>query len=71
MTVDDKDRVWYVETGLHPNRLVGFDTKGKEVISITTIKSGGRSVRNMVYHQPTQIIWFGTDTNTIARATLP
>jgi len=71
MTVDDKDRVWFVETGLHPNRLVGFDTTTKQVISITNIKSGGESVRHMVYHQPTQTIWFGTDANTIGRATLP
>jgi len=71
MTVGDKDRVWFVETALHPNRLVGFDTKTQEVISITNIESGGGTVRHMVYHQPTQTIWFGTDTNTIARATLP
>jgi virginiamycin B lyase len=71
MTVDDKDRVWFVETGLHPNRLVGFDTTTQEVISITNIKSGGGTVRHMVYHQPTQTIWFGTDANTIGRATLP
>jgi virginiamycin B lyase len=71
MTVDDKDRVWFVETGLHPNRLVGFDTNAKHVISITNIKSGGGTVRHMVYHQPTQTIWFGTDANTIGRATLP
>jgi len=71
MTVDEKDRVWYVETGLYPNRLVGFDTTAKEVISVTNIKSGGGTVRHMVYHQPTQTIWFGTDANTIGRATLP
>jgi len=71
MAVDDQDRVWFVETGLFPNRLVGFETRTQKVISITTIKSGGGTVRHMVYHQPTQTIWFGTDTNTIARATLP
>ena len=71
MTVDDQDRIWFVETGLHPNRLVGFDTKTKQVISITNIKSGGGTVRHMFYHQPTQTIWFGTDANTIARVTLP
>jgi len=71
MTVDDKGRVWYVETGLYPNRLVGFDTKTQEVISITNIKSGGGTVRHMVYHQPTQTIWFGTDANTIGRAKIP
>jgi virginiamycin B lyase len=71
MTVDDKDRMWFVETGLHPNRLVGFDTITQKVISMTNIKSGGGSVRHMVYHQPTQTIWFGTDANTIGRAKIP
>ncbi len=71
MAVDDKDRVWFVETGVYPNRLVGFDTKAEQVMSITRIESGGGSVRHMVYHQATQTVWFGTDANTIGRATLP
>jgi len=71
MTVDDQDRVWFVETGSFPNRLVGFDTRTKTVISITNIESGGGTVRHMVYHQPTQTIWFGTDANTIGRVALP
>ena len=71
MAIDNQDRVWYVETGVYPNRLVGFDTKAKRVISITNIQSGGGTVRHMVYHQPTHTIWFGTDANTLARVTLP
>jgi virginiamycin B lyase len=69
MAVDDRDRVWYVETGVQPNRLVAFDPKKGEVVSITPIaKSGGGSVRHMVYHAPTKSIWFGTDAGTIGRA---
>jgi len=71
MAVDNQDRIWFVETGATPNRLVGFDTRTGKVISITDIKSGGGTVRHMMYHQPTHTLWFGTDTNTIARATLP
>ena len=71
MTVDDQDRVWFVETGSFPNRLVGFDTKKNTFISITEIKSGGGTVRHMVFHQPTKTIWFGTDANTIGRARVP
>ena len=71
MTADDQDRVWFVETGSFPNRLVGFDTKTKKVISITGIKSGAGTVRHMVFHQPTKTIWFGTDANTIGRAKVP
>ncbi len=69
MAVDDRDRTWYVETGVQPNRLVGFDAKKGQVVSITPIaKSGGLTVRHMYYHQPTKSIWFGTDAGTIARA---
>lgn len=71
MASDNQDRIWYVETGVHPNRLVGFDTKTRKVISLTSIPSGGGTVRHMVYHPPTQTIWFGTDANTIGRAQLP
>ena len=69
MAVDDRDRVWYVETGVQPNRLIGFDAKKGEVVSVTPIaQSGGLTVRHMVYHAPTKSIWFGTDAGTIARA---
>lgn len=71
MTVDEQDRVWFVETGSHPNRLVGFDTRKRTVISLTDIPSGGGTVRHMVYHHPTRTIWFGTDANTIGRAKIP
>ena len=69
MAVDDRDRVWYVETGVQPNRLVAFDPKKGQVVSITPVgKSGGLTVRHMVYHAPTKSIWFGTDAGTIGRA---
>ena len=69
MTVDDRDRIWYVETGVQPNRLIGFDPKQGKVFSITPIaQSGGLTVRHMIYHAPTKSIWFGTDANTIGQA---
>ncbi len=73
MAVDDRDRVWFFETGPRgsPNRLVGFDTKTLEFFSTTELESGGGTVRHMVYHEPTRSIWFGTDTNTIGRAQIP
>jgi virginiamycin B lyase len=69
--VDAKDRVWYVETGMQPNRFIGFDTTTEQFISTTEVPSGGGSVRHMVYHRPTNTIWFGTDTHTIGRAIVP
>lgn len=71
MTVDDKDRLWFVETGLSPNTLVGFDPKTEQFFSVTPIKSGAGAVRHMVFHAPTRTIWFGTDENTIGRAVIP
>ena len=71
MAIDDRDRLWFVETGAEPNRLVGYDPGADSVIAIAPIPSGGGSVRHMVFHEPTRSIWFGTDANTIGRARLP
>jgi virginiamycin B lyase len=73
MVVDERDRIWYVETGVAPNQLVGFDTKTRQVVSTTPIPSNGatrNTVRHMIYHAPTKSIWFGTDAGTIGRARL-
>lgn len=72
MAQDDRGRLWLVETGVQPNRLVGFDPKTESWISVTPIaESGARTVRHMVFHAPTRTLWFGTDANTIARAKVP
>lgn len=69
VTVDDRDRVWMVETGAKPNILVGFDTKTQKVVAAEPIaKSGAGTVRHMVFDPRTRSIWFGTDENTIGRA---
>lgn len=71
MAADDRNRIWFVETGPQPNRLVGFDPANEAFFSVTEIPSGGGSVRHMYYHQPTQTLWFGTDADTVGRAWLP
>lgn len=72
MTVDDEDRLWFVETGVRPNLLVGFDPKTEKFFSTTPIlPSGGGSVRHMIFHPETRSIWFGTDTNQLAQAVIP
>ncbi|MFQ5982855.1 MAG: lyase [Woeseiaceae bacterium] len=68
MAVDKHDRLWIVETGVSPNRLIGFDTRSEAFLSETDIPSGAGSVRHMYYFEPTGEVWFGTDTNTIGRA---
>ena len=72
MASDDRDRIWLVETGVQPNRLVGFDPKSEGWFSVTPIaESGGGTVRHMIFHAPTRTLWFGTDANTIGRALVP
>jgi virginiamycin B lyase len=71
MAVDDQKRIWFVETGPQPNRLVGFDPKTHAFFSVTPIPSGAQTVRNMVFNAKTREIWFGTDAGTIGRARLP
>ena len=66
--MDELDRVWVVATGPQPNVFVGFDTAREEIVSITAIPSGARSVRHMDYEEQTGSVWFGTDTDMIGRA---
>ncbi len=69
MAVDDQDRVWVVESGVQPNRLVGLDGKTGAILSETPIlPSGAGTVRHMVFDKKSGAIWFGTDANTIGRA---
>jgi virginiamycin B lyase len=71
MAVDKDDRVWFVETGLQPNRFVGFDPETEEFFSVTEIESGGGSIRHMYYDEANNTVWFGTDANTVGKAKLP
>src|SRR5690606_34218584 len=68
MALDDDGRVWVVETGVRPNRFIGFDTADEEIVSVTEIPSGAGAVRHMHYHEPTGAVWFGTDEETLGRA---
>ena len=71
MGTDDHGRVWLVETGPQPNRLVGFDPQREKFFNIMPIPSGGATVRHMVWDAPRRSFWFGTDAGTIARAAVP
>lgn len=70
MSSDADDNLWMVETGVSPNLFVGFNPETEEFFSSTPIESGGGTVRHMVFHQPTNSIWFGTDTNYLGQARL-
>lgn len=71
LAVDDRNRVWFVETGPEPNRFVGFDPKSEEFVAVEEIPSGAGAVRHMVFDAPKRVIWFGTDANTLGRAAIP
>ena len=71
MAVDDRDRLWFVESGMRPNRLVGFDAKSGKYFSVTPFGASPSGVRHIVFHAPSRKLWFGTDANTIARASVP
>lgn len=68
LAIDKDDVVWAVETGIQPNRFVGFDTKTEEFVGMVEVGSGGGTIRHMYYDEPTNSIWFGTDVNTVGRA---
>jgi len=68
---DDRDRIWVVETGAEPNTFVGFDTRTRQFLPGRAVPSGGGVVRNMMFDPASHAMWFGTDNNTIGRATLP
>lgn len=70
MTSDSEGRLWFVETGVRPNRMVGFVPETEEFTEPVAIPSGGGTVRHMYYDDATNSIWFGADTNTIGRATI-
>ena len=71
MAGDDKGRVWQVETGPQPNRFVAFEpATGKFGTPVPITQSGGLVVRHMFFDPRTRSIWFGTDANTIGRATV-
>ena len=70
MTLDDRNRVWLVETGVRPNRFAGFDPAKEAFVASVEIPSGAGAVRHMVFDPKTRSIWFGTDAGTIGRAKL-
>jgi virginiamycin B lyase len=72
MASDDAGRLWYVETGPRPNRLVGFDPATSNFIVNQPVGvDGANTIRHMVFHAPTRTIWYGSDANMIGRVAVP
>lgn len=70
MGIDGKGRVWVVETGSVPNRFVGFDPEAGHFGEPVPVPSGAGVVRHMSFDSEANAFWFGTDFNTIGRATI-
>ena len=71
MAADGRDRIWFVQTGPQPNLFSGFDPALPGFLDAVPIDSGGGTVRHMIHDAASNAIWFGTDANTVGRATLP
>ncbi|CUA86256.1 virginiamycin B lyase family protein [Pseudidiomarina woesei] len=70
MAIDHRGYVWAAETGVQPNRIVGFDSVSETFTKAFEVESGGGTIRHMVFDPQSQALWFGTDANTIGRATI-
>jgi len=70
MAVDNRGYVWAAETGVQPNRIVGFDSVSETFTKPFEVESGGGTIRHMVYDPDSRALWFGTDANTVGRATI-
>ena len=71
MVKDHNDKIWLVEVGGRPNRFVGFDPITEKFTSVTEIPASAGAVRHMYYHSPSREIWFGEDSDVIARVRVP
>lgn len=61
------DTFYYVETGPQPNRMIGIDSAGGNVVYNEEIPGSGGAVRHMFHDAQRDVIWFGTDSNNMMR----
>lgn len=70
MALDDRNRIWFVETGPQPNHLVAFDPASRKFVVDSVLADARGAVRHMVFHRPTRTFWLGTDSNFLVSARL-
>ena len=72
MAADDFGRMWYVETGPRPNRLIAFDPATEQFVVNQDIgEARANTIRHMVFDPVTRSIWYGADLNVIGRIAVP
>ncbi|WP_034730343.1 virginiamycin B lyase family protein [Pseudidiomarina atlantica] len=70
MAADNNGYIWFAETGVQPNRIVGFHIDSETFTAPVAVPSGGGTVRHMMFDEASQSLWFGADTNTVGQATI-
>ncbi len=71
MAIDDRKRVWFVDTGAQPNRLMAFDPQTEKFVADVELRETRGAVRHMVFEPDARALWFGTDTNELVRVRVP
>jgi virginiamycin B lyase len=67
MAIDDRSRLWIVESGPQPNRMVAFDPVAARFVAGFPLAEARGAVRHMVFDAKTRALWFGTDTGYLGR----
>jgi virginiamycin B lyase len=67
MIIDDQNRVWVNESGLQPNKLVGFDTKSGKFFHNSVIPGERNTVRHMFFDKKTKQIWWAMDSGQLLK----
>ena len=71
MALDDRNRLWFVDSGAQPNRLMAFDTQSEKFVADVQLRETRGAVRHMVFEPDARALWFGTDTNELVRVRVP
>jgi virginiamycin B lyase len=67
MIIDDQNRVWVNESGLQPNKLVGFDPKSGKFFHNSVIPGERNTVRHMFFDKKTKQIWWAMDSGQVLK----
>ncbi len=70
MTIDARGHPWLFETAPQPNLLWRFEPAKQTFADSTPVPGGAGVVRHMTFDARCACTWFGTDRNTLGRATL-
>jgi len=64
--LDDRGHLWIADTGVLPNRILGFDMAAEKFFSSSPVPSGG-NIRFMHFNPKDGSFWFGVDAGFLAQ----